>query len=142
MNPKRHLIACVIALGTLSVVAFAIQSGKPKLVREPVQEEKPEADTTAAAAPEYNPAKAEKSVGVGKYYFRQGKLEAAIGRFRDALVHKPDYPDAYLWLARSYEKLKKYKEAAAALLEYEQKFPKSHFVESLKKERLRLEQKS
>jgi predicted Zn-dependent protease len=122
--------------------AIGQQGGKPKLVREPVQEDQPEADPDKAAAAEYNPLKAEKNLKVGKYYMDQGKVDAAVGRFRAALASKPDYPEACRWLVRAYEKQNKFKEAAAALLEFETKFPNSPAVPEFKKQRLRLEKKS
>ena len=127
----------------MGVPIVAQQGGKPKLVREPVQEDLPEADPDKAdATTEYNPLKAEKSLNVGKYYMRQGKVDAAVGRFRAALAFKPNYPEACRLLARAYEKQKKYKEAAAALLEFETKFPDSPAVPDLRKQRLQLEKKS
>jgi tetratricopeptide (TPR) repeat protein len=135
------LIACLF----LSTGPYAIcrQGGKPKLVREPVQEDQPEADPDKTpAVAEYNPLKAEKNLKVGKYYMDKGKVDAAVGRFRAALASKPDYPEACRWLARAYEKQKKFKEAATVLLEFETKFPNSPAVPDFKKQRLRLEKKS
>ena len=137
-------LALVICL-TLSARPHAVgqQGGKPKLVREPVQEDQPEADPDkTAAATEYNPLKAEKNLKVGKYYMDQGKVDAAVGRFRAALASKPDYPEACRWLVRAYEKQNKLKEAAAVLLDFETKFPNSPAVPDFKKQRLRLEKKS
>lgn len=135
------LIACLLL--SLAPQAMAQQGGKPKLVRDPVQEDVPEPDPNAPpAVAEYNPLKAEKSLNVGKYYMKQDKPEAAAGRFQAALAYKPDYPEACRWLARAYEKQKDYKKAAAVLLEFETKFPNSPAVPNLRKERLRLEKKS
>jgi predicted Zn-dependent protease len=141
MSSKLTINLLVLAATMLFSAGLAAQS-KPKLVREPVQDEKSEgAAAEATAKPEYNPLKADKSINIGKYYFEHGKYAAAIGRFQEAIRYRPDNPDAYRLLARSYDKQKKYKEAIAALLEYEQKFPKSPYLDQLRQERLRLEQK-
>lgn len=139
---KRTSALCfLVVAGSLVLSGFAQQGGKPKLIREPVQDDAPEA-SAADVKPQHDPLKADKSVEIGKYYFKQGKWEAAAGRFREALNYKADFPEAYQWLARSFEKQKKYKEAAAALQEYEQKFPSSPMAGPLRKERQRLEEKN
>ena len=53
----------------------------------------------------YNPHKAAKDVEVGNYYLRQKNYRAALERFNDALLNKPDDADATFGLAVTEEKL-------------------------------------
>ena len=53
----------------------------------------------------YDPHRAEKDIEVGKYYLKMKNYRAAIERFNDALVYKPNDAEATLGLAETQEKL-------------------------------------
>ena len=52
----------------------------------------------------YNPLKAEQSLKIGNFYFKQGNYVAAIGRYQDAIDYQPNLFAAYDALGRAYEK--------------------------------------
>ena len=67
----------------------------------------PEEDTEVAPDQySFNPLLAEKSLKVGNFYMKQGKLRAAEGRFRDATKWNDGNGEAWLRLGEVEEKLK------------------------------------
>ena len=70
--------------------------------------------------PAYNPALAIHDVQVGQFYMKRGDTDGAIARFKDALLHKPDYAEACLLLGRAYEK----KNSPATAISYYQRYLK------------------
>ncbi len=136
----NRLAIGAITLLWFSGTAFSQQMGKPKLIREPVQEAEEAAKNREEMGPEKpDPVKAKKNLEVGKYYFKRKNWAAAEDRFRISTVQNPKITETWELLARSCEKQKKYGEAAAVLTQYEQKFPKSEEAAKFAKERIRLE---
>lgn len=74
----------------------------------------------APVQPTYNPALAIHDVQVGKFYMKRDDTDGAIARFKDALLHKPDYAEACLLLGRAYEK----KNSPATAIRYYQRYLK------------------
>jgi tetratricopeptide (TPR) repeat protein len=71
-------------------------------------------------APTYDPFHAQQDVEVGTYYMHKGDLDAAIGRFENAIRMNTKFAKPRLLLAKAYEKkgdtpmaLKYYKEYLA-----------------------------
>jgi hypothetical protein len=143
MHLFRSFIALILILGTTAATWSFTQTGKPKLVREPIQdaptEEQKKAESNAPVKPD--PVKAKKNFEVGKYYYGQKKWAAAADRFQLASAQAPAFVDAWRFLARSYEHQKKIKEAIQVFLDYEKKFPGSPAVSEFSGERERLEKK-
>lgn len=54
---------------------------------------------------------------VGKFYMKRGDLDGAIARYKDALLHKPNYAEPCLLLGQAYEQKN---DAATAIRYYEQ----------------------
>jgi len=52
----------------------------------------------------WNPHRAEKDIEVGDYYFKEGNYRGAEGRYRDALIYKPNDAAATYRLAEIMEK--------------------------------------
>ena len=52
----------------------------------------------------WNPHRAAKDIEVGDYYFREKNYRGAEGRYRDALIYKPNDAVATYRLAEIYEK--------------------------------------
>ena len=71
-------------------------------------------------APVYNPVLAAHDVEVGKYYMNRADMDGAIARFKDALLHKPNYGEPCLLLAQAYEK----KNDPATAIHYYQQYLK------------------
>lgn len=47
---------------------------------------------------------AEKNVEVGRFYLKKGNYDAAIDRFKEALLYRPNFAKPYLYLGEAYEK--------------------------------------
>ena len=87
----------------------------PVLIRDEI--DKPKAPATP------DPAKADEEIKVGDFYFKRDNYRAAIGRYREALWHRPDSPLIYEKLIRAYEKNKEEVNARKLMQEYVEKFP-------------------
>lgn len=59
-------------------------------------------------------------VQVGKFYAKRGDLDGAIARYKDALLHKPNYAEPCLLLGQAYEQ----KNDAATAINYYQQYLK------------------
>ena len=57
---------------------------------------------------EYNPHKAAKDVEVGQFYLKQKNYRAALDRFNEALLYKPNDAEATFYLATTQDKLQLY----------------------------------
>jgi tetratricopeptide (TPR) repeat protein len=77
-----------------------------------------------------DPAKAEEEVKIGDFYFKRENYRAALARYQEALLDRPEYSLAQKKLMQAYEKLiqslEKSKDLDGAkkyMLEYLEKFP-------------------
>lgn len=59
-------------------------------------------------------------VQVGQFYMKRGDTDGAIARFKDALLHKPNYAEPCLLLGRAYEQ----KHDPATAIHYYQQYLK------------------
>lgn len=73
-----------------------------------------------ASSSSYNPVLAAHDVEVGKFYAKRGDLEGAIARYKDALLHKPNYAEPCLLLGKAYDQ----KNDAATAINYYQQYLK------------------
>jgi Tfp pilus assembly protein PilF len=80
----------------------------------------PQPPAPAPQAPVYNPVLAAHDVEVGKYYMNRADMDGAIARFKDALLHKPNYAEPCLLLGQAYEK----KKDPATAISYYQRYLK------------------
>lgn len=62
-------------------------------------------DITARPAVNYDPHRAQKDIEVGNYYLNRKNYRAALERFHDALLYKPDDAEATYGLAVTQEKM-------------------------------------
>ena len=72
-----------------------------------------------------DPAAAEKEIQIGDFYFKRDNFRAAVGRYREAVLSRPDYAPAYEKLIRALEKNKEGEAAYQYMREYVEKFPNS-----------------
>lgn len=100
-----------------------------------VQEEEPPEEDTSLKPKEYsfNPLQASKEVRIGEYYFKKKSYRAAANRFREATHWNPSFPDAYLRLAETEEKLNDRKAAREAYEKYLELNPTAKDAESIRK---------
>lgn len=61
----------------------------------------------------WNPHKAAKDVEVGDFYFRRKNYRAALNRYQEALLYKPDYAIANFRLGETFERLEQTEEAVS-----------------------------
>ena len=81
----------------------------------------------------WNPHKAEKSVEVGEYYFKQKNYKAAISRYREALEYKPRDAHATYRLGEVLERTGQNEEALQRYEEYLKILKNGPFAEDCKK---------
>ena len=94
----------LLVIWALAAAALAAQQKAPP----PKSQEPAEEDETLTPKKEYafNPLQAEKELRTGNYYFKQGSVKAAAGRFREATRWNPTFAEAFLRLGEAEEKLK------------------------------------
>lgn len=80
----------------------------------------PPQSQSEAPSSNYNPMLAAHDVQVGKFYQKRGDLDGAIARYKDALLHKPNYAEPCLLLGQAYEQ----KNDAATAISYYQQYLK------------------
>ena len=71
----------------------------------------------------YDPVTAEEDVEVGQFYVRKGDIDAAIGRFQDAIRLRSNFAKPRLLAAEAYEKQGDKRDAVKYYKEYLQVFP-------------------
>jgi len=86
----------------------------------------------------WDPHKAAKNVEVGDFYFKKKNYKAAIERYRDALVYKPNDAVANFRLAESLDKTGNSSEAAAHYQEYLKILPHGPLADDAQKALARL----
>lgn len=86
----------------------------------------------------WDPHKAAKDVEVGDYYFKRKNYRAAIERYRDALVYKPNDAVAQFRLAESLAKTGNSGEATTHYQEYLKILPHGPFAADAQKALQRL----
>ena len=110
-------------------------SSTPNGPPAPPADTPPKSDDTPAASPKgapapptvegttYDPVTAEQDVEVGQFYMRKGDIDAAIGRFQDAIRLRSNFAKPRLLCAEAFEKKGEKREAVKYYKEYLQVFP-------------------
>lgn len=98
--------------------------------------------TTASTTepPPYDPHRAGKDLEVGNYYLKQKNYRAALERFRDALLYKPDDADATYGLAVTQEKMDLFAEAYKSYSKYLEILPHGPMAKESEEGMKRMEQ--
>ncbi len=81
----------------------------------------------------WNPHKASKAIEVGDFYFKRKNYNAALSRYQEALLYKPDDAVANFRLGECFEKLDDPDQAAAHFEEYLKILPRGPLSESAQK---------
>ncbi len=103
------------------------------------------ANRKASAAPQeypYDPHKAAKDLEVGNYYLKQKNYRAALERFHDALLSKPNDAEATYGLAVTQEKLELWDEAYKNYSKYLEILPRGPMAAESKRAMTRLDSKT
>jgi tetratricopeptide (TPR) repeat protein len=77
----------------------------------------------ASDAPAYDPFHAQQDVDVGEFYLHKGDVDAAIGRFEDAIRLRDNFAQPRLLLAECYEKKHNTAKALRYYKEYLKVYP-------------------
>jgi len=126
------LLAAAIACGTASS-SFG-QSAKPD--DSPKAKPNKQTDTAAKSAedqPKWDPYRAEKDIEVGQYYMKNGKFDAAIDRFTDAIEAKPGYAPPFRYLGEAQEKKGMKRDAIKSYKRYLELYPHAEDKEKILK---------
>lgn len=91
--------------------------------------------------PKWDPYRAEKDIEVGQYYMKNGKIDAAIDRFTDAIDAKPGYAPPFRYLGEAQEKKGMKRDAVKSYARYLDLYPHAEDKEKILKkiEKLRSE---
>ncbi len=103
------------------------------------------ANRKVAAAPQdypYDPHRASKDLEVGNFYLKQKNYRAALERFHDALLYKPNDAEATYGLAVTQEKLELWDEAYKNYSKYLEILPRGPMAAESKQALTRLDSKS
>ncbi|HEY2931776.1 MAG TPA: outer membrane protein assembly factor BamD [Acidobacteriota bacterium] len=132
-------LSLLVLLPTLLAGPMAVQKRSPKPSdQEPPPTKKPVLVREEVDKPKEvvrDPAKAEEEVKIGDFYFKRENYKAALSRYQEALLDRPDYAPARTKLILAYEKLiqkveKSDRESARKYMrEYIEKFPKEKKAE-------------
>jgi tetratricopeptide (TPR) repeat protein len=83
--------------------------------------------------PAWDPFHAAQDIDVGTFYMHKGDMDAAIGRFQDAIRLRPNFAKPRLLIAEIYEKKGDKSEALHYYKEYLQVFPDAPDAAKVKK---------
>jgi len=130
---SRWVLTLLLVCG-VPALADDLKKERPKPPPSAKEEVPPEEDE-ALAVKEYsfNPLQAEKELRIGNYYFRKGSFRAAANRFREATKWNNGYPDAWLRLGETEEKLKDSKAAKEAYAKYAELAPDAKNIAEVRK---------
>ena len=103
---------------------------KPKL---PARQKKDTATQNAPDQPTWDPLRAEKDLEVGQYYMKKGDVDAAIDRFQDATVAKPEYAIPFRFLGEAQEKKGLKKQAIKSYQRYLDLYPHAEDGDKVRK---------
>ena len=119
----------------LAAAVWPQRDQPPAKTKPPQQEQEPPEEDESLKPKEYsfNPLEAEKDVKVGNYYFKKGNYKAAMNRFREATLWNPTFPEAFLRLGESEEKLKDKQAAQKAYAKFLELAPDRKEAEAIKK---------
>ncbi|MBZ5535041.1 MAG: tetratricopeptide repeat protein [Acidobacteriia bacterium] len=122
-------------LALLAVASVLVFNG-PRVfqAQEPASQETQVQDDT------FDPVQAYNDMKIGDFYFKKGRYDAAIARYRDAARHRPGFAVPYLSIAKAYEKKHEPKGAIEAYEKYLEILPKGSDAPYAKKQIEKLKQ--
>ncbi len=123
-----------------SAAAPAAQPIDPSTPPPPPSADAPDA-SAAPSEPVFDPLHAERSVDVGTFYLRTGKVDAAIDRFVEAAHYEPSLAKPYRLLGEAYEKKGAYPSAIESYKKYLELLPTAEDAKKVQKRVAQLEEK-
>ena len=134
--PRTLYLALVLSLLLARPALPARQAGESSSRPAPDQKEQPA--QSASHPVQDTAASAEHDIEVGEYYLRKGDVDAAIGRFQDAIALQPNLAKPRLLLGQACEKKGDKAAAAKAYQEYLRLFPNAPGAKKIEKKIERL----
>jgi len=131
---RSWLVALTLASGLWAQSDKESQKPRADSKAQPQEQEPPEEDESLKPKVySFNPLEAEHDLKIGLYYFKKGSYPAALARFREATRWNPSYPEAFLRLGETEEKLKDKPAARDAYAKYLELAPDAKDAEAIKK---------
>ena len=124
----RRLLGVLLLFGLGLVFASSVLVGQEQPGQEPDQPRESEEEKPKP----YTPPSAAKSMEIANYYFRTKKYHAALSRYQEAVTTDPYYPDGYLGLGKTYEKIGLKHKALTAYQKYLDLLPSEKQAEEAK----------
>lgn len=126
---QRRLLALVAVAGVLVFNGPGV-----------FQAQEPASRETQVQDDSFDPVQAYNDMKIGDFYFKKGRYDAAIARYRDAARHRPGFAIPYLRIAKAYEKKHEPKGAIEAYEKYLEILPKGSDAPFAKKQIEKLKQ--
>jgi Tfp pilus assembly protein PilF len=82
--------------------------------------------------PPWDPLRAEKAIEVGRYYMKKKNYDAAIDRFKEAIIARPDYALPHKLAAEAYEKKRANEEAVEFYEKYLEILPQAPDADAIR----------
>ena len=154
---KKHVLICVLILGGARSLlaqqidpstpppppppeAPAARASDPSASPPPPADDAP-AEPAAPAEPVFDPLHANRSLDIGTFYLKAGKIDAAIERFTEAAHYEPSLAKPWKFLGDAYEKKSAYASAVESYKKYLEILPGAEDARKVQKRISMLEEK-
>jgi tetratricopeptide (TPR) repeat protein len=134
--PRKRSILILLAAAIVCGAASSSFSQSAKPEDSPKAKPNKQTDTAAKSAddqPKWDPYRAEKDIEVGQYYMKNGRFDAAIDRFTDAIEAKPGYAPPFRYLGEAQEKKGMKRDAVKSYKRYLELYPHAEDKEKIEK---------
>jgi tetratricopeptide (TPR) repeat protein len=152
---RKKILICAFLLAAVQILnARQIDPSKPppppeapavKPIDPSTPPPPPSADAPDTAAtpsePVFDPLHAQRSVNVGTFYLKAGKIDAAIDRFVEAAHYEPSLAKPWKLLGEAYEKKGVYPSAIQSYKKYLELLPEADDAKKVRKRIFLLKQK-
>lgn len=119
----------------------AVQPIDPSTPPPPPSNDAPDAFADPSE-PVFDPLHAERSLDVGTFYLKAGKIDAAIDRFIEAAHYEPSVAKPWRMLGEAYEKNEAYPKAVESYKKYLELLPNAEDAKKIQKRISQLEEKT
>ena len=134
---RIQLHAALLFAAALSQLLLPVTQGQSSQSDQPpkpkANKQTDTATKNAEDQPKWDPYRAEKDIEVGQYYMKNGKIDAAIDRFQDAIEAKPGYAPPFRFLGEAQEKKGMKREAVKSYTRYLELYPHAEDKEKVTK---------
>ncbi len=124
LRGRKRIVLAATLLCLLTAMS-AITAGAHQFGKKPPPERDPGGGLPTS--------KANKAVEIGQYYFKKGKYDAAIDRYKEAIELRPEFGLPYRLVGEAYEKKKFKPEAIEWFEKYIKVVPRALDVDNVRK---------